>query len=189
MQVDVDGMLTRINGQVDPLALVNTVTANLSAQGRVLQHVVVNGQEVQTDWFSALTNATTVKTLAFQSVSITQMLQESIANLIDVLPQLAVDVKQVALYLQTGQDERAFPLITSVVEGMQSYLQLLNLVAQYVPGQSSSVENHVTPLVQWLEKAMTAWHQDDYVLMADYFGYEIEPQIQRGHRWLQNLKF
>lgn len=187
MPLYLDGTPLPAKSRTDPLVLLGSIAETLGKQGRVLHHVVVNDQVVQEDWLQALTNISADDTLSFMSVPASQLLEESIATTVEVLPQLAVDLKQVAYYLQTGQDDRAFPLISTAVEGLQSYMQLLNLMLQYVPTQAANTQTQVAVLTHWLQRLMAAWRQENLVAMADYLLYELEPQIRRGHHWLQTL--
>jgi hypothetical protein len=187
MQVYLDGKPFLVKSRIDPLQLLGMINERLNKQGRVLQQVLVNGQVVQDNWLQMLINIPEQDSISFISVPASQLLEESIVTTIEILPQLADDLKQAAHYLQIGVDDKAFPLISNSVSGLESYNQLLTLLSQYLPDQSATVARHLDPLAQSLQKLMSAWQSEDFVLMADYLLYEIEPQLQHGHRWLKTL--
>jgi hypothetical protein len=187
MSIYLDGTKITVKSGTDPLQLLAVINEKLNLQGRVLYQVLVDGQTVEGDWLQALVKLSAEQSISFVSASPGQLLKESVINTIEVLPQLAVDLGQAANWLRIGIDQKAFPLISGAVGGLESYLQLLNVIAQYLPEQAVNSHQLVDPLTERLQKLMKAWHQEDFVLMADCLLYEVEPQIRRGHQWLQTL--
>lgn len=182
-----DGKLFALKNQADPQIFLSALADRLNQQGRVLQQMLVNGESIQEDWVHVLQKTPASATVSFISISASQLLNHSIAEMLAVLPQLAINLKEVARFLQTGEDDKAFPLISNSVNGLESYVQMLTLIAQYFPAQAANTAHYLDPLVGWLQQLMAAWQSEDFVLMADYLLYEIEPQLQHGHRWLQTV--
>ena len=187
MPFDLDGKPFSVKRNTEPLQLLGVLNERLNQQGRVLHHVVLNGQEIQDNWLEALLSISETDNISFVSVTAGELLEESILNTVEVLPKLADDLTQAARCLQMGTDDKAFPLIASSVNGLEAYIQLLNLISQYLPEHAGESGRLLEPLTQWLQKLLSVWRTENFVLMADYLLHELEPQIQRGHRWLRTL--
>lgn len=180
MELIVDGVTSAAKLSGDPQAVLAAHIEQLGRQGRVVKQFILNGQDVTHELARFLPTMNKRDRIALVSVPASQLLSESLKNMLDALPQLHDDIRQTVIFMQTGQDEKAFSLLATVTDGLQAYIQLLGLVAQHIPTRASAANKHVAQITHWLQDTLSAWRSNDLVLVADYLFYEIMPQIERG---------
>lgn len=89
-----------------------------------------------------------------------------------MIPQL----NEVSVYLQTGKDEEAMNLIIRFAEVTQKLLRLLPYLQK--EGKSQIDEEFARNLNDKLNEVVSAFHDQDSILLGDLMEYEITPCIE-----------
>jgi hypothetical protein len=105
---------------------------------------------------------------------------ETLESCKEYMPNLIQASENIALYFQTGQNQKAIELIPLYVDGLQWVLEAINGIRN----NGVSLEINVENVMQHLPTMLEGLEANDFTLTADIIAYEITPTLQE---WLRGM--
>ena len=191
MEVIVDGNKDfELEGEPqDMLAVVGAVSTFLQEQNRAMLGIEIDGKNIPPEELQeTLTDVdiTTVQVIKIQSEDMVSLVNETLSELEEYLPELAVACHSLAEVFHGENPDEGFDPLTQLItiwgEVKQRELQVanaiqLNLGEVQLDGQD--LESCHQKLNTYLEECIGALEKGDCVLLGDLLEYELAPRAEQ----------
>lgn len=178
------GMSTR------PLAdLLYDVSGVLQGEGRAILAVLIDGNSINPDGLAAeFADKTTddVSSLEIHSEPVLSLVEESLGDLEEVLPELPVACQGLSELFHGGESEEGIDkfhqlseIWQAVKERQAQIFQALDLDVESIEIEGKKFSETATTLGETLAKAAQALVENDFVILSDLLQYELCPLAER----------
>lgn len=185
------------NARTLPEVLVE-VNDFLEGRGRTLQGVMVDGQDIPPEQLGVVLRNKTVsdvKILAIRSASVRDLVLESIAEVVEVLPELPVACQQLSSVLAGESPEEGFkPFndlleIWAVLEERQRQAgDMLGFGLGEIEVEGETVQKHRAAVRDLIEKARTALEKSEFIPLSQLLAYEMSERAEREQPIMDALR-
>ncbi len=176
--------------------LLDAIQKDKLEKGQFLFKIKVNDQDIE---FGSPefrdTPVANIQKLEIETSSLASMVNENIDNGVLYLSKLTPGLEQVAAMLRDGQHQEANSILLDIVDGVDWFSQLIELVIQ---AKGLDVENtqyngknlleRKTQLVGLTESILSSFQAKDWVKLADLLEFEFLPYYNDWAEVLPQLK-
>ncbi len=176
--------------------LLDAIQKDKLEKGQFLFKIKVNDQDIE---FGSPefrdTPVANIQKLEIETSSLASMVNENIDNVVLYLSKLTPGLEQVAAMLRDGQHQEANSILLDIVDGVDWFSQLIELVIQ---AKGLDVENtqyngknlleRKTQLVGLTESILSSFQAKDWVKLADLLEFEFLPYYNDWAEVLPQLK-
>ncbi len=175
--------------QKDLKGAIAQIETELSAEGKVLCEIRINGMNLTAEDEIKFETCPRdeVKDLEIKAQTVAQLLDESKKSLVNYLLQMREVTFRASEILRTGVLRDANDMISSIINGTGWVVEMLNQVRSLDPGYTDIETTWIATEAEFLRvsrELLTAFQQDDLVLVADNLEYEWTTAIDQ---WLKVL--
>lgn len=185
MQIIVDGKSGfELESGVDSIAgALELLVEHLDVQGRGLLALSIDGDPVLPDDLSATVGERgidEIEVLEVQSASYRELIEESIREAMDVVPELHVACLTLAEIVAGDSPQDGFAQFNdlkeiweAVKERQQQIAEVLNVSPDTVTVEKDSIATLHTNLTECLDKASKALESGDFAALSDILSYDL----------------
>lgn len=200
MEITVDGkrhMLLRTDVSTVGEVLVE-INDYLQANARALQRIISDGRDIPAEDVPRVLGRTPVsdiKTLEIVSADLRELVQESIDELAEIVPELQVACQELAQVLSGKAPEQGFSAFNQLLQiwgalkerQVQIAISLeLELAVQEVEGVV--LAKHEEELWASLDTAKVAMENSDFAKLADLLAYDLSSLAERESSIIEMLR-
>ncbi|HAV43207.1 TPA: hypothetical protein DCX15_04255 [bacterium] len=116
----------------------------------------------------------------------TQALLSKLKGVSSRFPDLSKEIEKISVYLQTGEMTEAMEQFQKTIDELQSMIHLLqeiriffDLDYRVIKVKEETIEERCQELDELLSEIITAFENEDIVMLADLLEYELSPLLSR----------
>jgi len=176
--------------------LLDQIQKDKLEKGQFLFKIKVNDQDIEfgSEDFRETPTAN-IQKLEIETSSLATMVNENIDNGILYLSKLTPGLEQVAAMLRAGQHQEANSILLDIVDGVDWFSQLIELVIQAkdldvetVQYNGKNLMERKSQLVGLTENILASYQGQDWVKLADLLEFEFLPYYQDWSEVLPQIK-
>lgn len=185
------------NARTLPEVLVE-ISDFLEGRGRTLQGVMLDGQDIPPEQLTVVLRnkmVDDVKTLAIRSASIRELVLESIAEVVEVLPELPVACQQLSSVIAGDAPEEGFkPFndlldIWEVLEERQRQAgDMLGFGLGEIEVDGETVQKHRATVRDLIAQARAALEESKFIPLSQLLAYELSERAEREQPIMDALR-
>ena len=176
--------------------LLDQVQKEKLEKGQFLFKIKVNDQDIEfgsPDFRE--TPVTNIQKLEIATSSLSSMVDENIKNGILYLSKLTPGLEQVSAMLRAGQHQEANTILLDIVDGIDWFSQLIELVVQAkdldvetIQYDGKNLMERKSQLAGLTEKVLASYQEKDLIKLADVLEFEFLPYYQEWTKVLPQIK-
>lgn len=147
----------------------------LKKKGEVINRIQVDGEEYTGPPEQILNEAG--REIKIETINIDQLIVETQDSIKTYIPKLKEGISRVANLLQRGQENDACTMATSIIDGFAWLIHAVGAINALRPGYLPEAE--IIAFKEISAGLLEAWRNKDFVLVSDFFEYELLPLIDR----------
>ncbi len=116
----------------------------------------------------------------------TQALLSKLKGVSSRFPDLSKEIEKISVYLQTGEMTEAMEQFQKTIDELQSMIHLLQEIRIFfdldyrgIKVKEETIEERCQELDELLSEIITAFENEDIVMLADLLEYELSPLLSR----------